>query len=165
MIASWVQGIISYHSNLLEWCIYFWTFLNTIKCRWFSPGIPVSSANKTDHHDITEMLSKVAWNTIPYPHQTITIPKTLCLYKCIYIFIPIIQSINRWFSPDTPVSSINKTYRQEITEILLKVVLNSISQNQYIKNIQKWERGMTIETTPVKYELDKSRNHENTNQH
>jgi hypothetical protein len=27
--------------------------------RWFSPGIPVSSANKTDHHDITEMLSKV----------------------------------------------------------------------------------------------------------
>ena len=71
----------------------------------------------------------------------------------------------RWFSPDTPVSSINKTYRQEITEILLKVVLNSISQNQYIKNIQKWERGMTIETTPVKYELDKSKNHENTNQH
>jgi hypothetical protein len=71
----------------------------------------------------------------------------------------------RWFSPDTPVSSINKTYHQEITEILLKVVLNSISQNQYIKNIQKWERGMTIETTPVKYELDKSKNHENTNQH
>jgi hypothetical protein len=31
MITSWVQGIISYHSNLLEWCIYFWTFLNTIK--------------------------------------------------------------------------------------------------------------------------------------
>ena len=71
----------------------------------------------------------------------------------------------RWFSPDTPVSSINKTYRQEITDILLKVVLNSISQNQYIKNIQKWDRGMTIETTPVKYELDKSKNHENTNQH
>ena len=47
----------------------------------------------------------------------------------------------------------------------MKVVLNSISQNQYIKNIQKWERGMTIETTPMKYELDKSKNHENTNQH
>jgi hypothetical protein len=27
-----------------------------------------------------------------------------------------------------------------------------------------WQ-GMTIETTPVKYELDKSKNHENTNQH
>ena len=31
MIASWVQSIISYHPNLLVWCIYFCTFLNTIK--------------------------------------------------------------------------------------------------------------------------------------
>jgi hypothetical protein len=27
-------------------------------------GTPVSSTNKTDHHDITEMLLKVALNTI-----------------------------------------------------------------------------------------------------
>jgi hypothetical protein len=32
--------------------------------RWFSPGAPVSSTNKTDHHDITEILLKVALNTI-----------------------------------------------------------------------------------------------------
>jgi hypothetical protein len=32
--------------------------------RWFSPGPPVSSINKTDHHDITEILLKVALNTI-----------------------------------------------------------------------------------------------------
>jgi hypothetical protein len=31
---------------------------------WFSPGSPVSSSNKTDRHDITEILSKVALNTI-----------------------------------------------------------------------------------------------------
>jgi hypothetical protein len=31
---------------------------------WFSLGIPVSSTNKTDHHDITEMLLKVALNII-----------------------------------------------------------------------------------------------------
>jgi hypothetical protein len=31
---------------------------------WFSPGIPVSSINKTDrHHDITELFLKVALNT------------------------------------------------------------------------------------------------------
>ena len=30
----------------------------------FSPGPPVSSINKTDHHDITEILLKVALNTI-----------------------------------------------------------------------------------------------------
>jgi hypothetical protein len=33
-----------------------------------------------------------------------------------------------WFSPGTPVSSINKTYLHDITEILLKVALNIINQ-------------------------------------
>jgi hypothetical protein len=33
---------------------------------------------------------------------------------------------SRWFSPGTPVSSTNKTDRNDITEILLKVVLNTI---------------------------------------
>ena len=40
--------------------------------RWFSPGPPVSSTNKTDHHDITEMLLKVPLNTIK-PNQTIKV--------------------------------------------------------------------------------------------
>ena len=31
---------------------------------WFSTGPPVSSTNKADHHDITELLLKVALNTI-----------------------------------------------------------------------------------------------------
>ena len=33
-------------------------------CRWFSPCPPVSSTNQTDRHDITEILLKVALNTI-----------------------------------------------------------------------------------------------------
>jgi hypothetical protein len=32
--------------------------------RWFSPGTPVSSTNKTDRHDITEILLKVALTII-----------------------------------------------------------------------------------------------------
>ena len=32
--------------------------------RWFSLGTPVSTTNKTDHHDITEILLKVVLNTI-----------------------------------------------------------------------------------------------------
>ena len=32
--------------------------------RWFSPGPPVSSTNKTDRHDITKILLKVALNPI-----------------------------------------------------------------------------------------------------
>ena len=32
--------------------------------RWFSPGTSVSSTNKSDSHDITKILLKVALNTI-----------------------------------------------------------------------------------------------------
>ena len=38
---------------------------------WFSPGLPVSSTNKTDHHDITEMLLEVALNTIKQTNKLI----------------------------------------------------------------------------------------------
>ena len=35
--------------------------------QWFSPGFLLSSTNKTDCHDITEILLKVALNTINQP--------------------------------------------------------------------------------------------------
>ena len=39
--------------------------------RWFSLGTLVSSTNKTDRHDITKILLKVALNTItPNPFNT-----------------------------------------------------------------------------------------------
>jgi hypothetical protein len=41
--------------------------------QWFSPGTQVSSTSKTDRHDITEILLKVALNTI-------TLTLTLELY-------------------------------------------------------------------------------------
>ena len=51
-----------------------WELLDAILCnkvcqwlaagRWFSPGTAVSSTNKTDCHDITEILLKVMLNTI-----------------------------------------------------------------------------------------------------
>ena len=39
-------------------------------CQWFSPGTPVSSTNKTDRHNIAEILLKVALNTINHNHMT-----------------------------------------------------------------------------------------------
>jgi len=39
-----------------------------------------------------------------------------------------VTTAGRWYSSGTPVSSINKSDRQDITEILLKVALNTISQ-------------------------------------
>jgi hypothetical protein len=46
---------------------------------WFSPGTPVSSTNKADTHEITEILLKVALNTI-YHHLPI-VEKILLLNK------------------------------------------------------------------------------------
>ena len=44
----------------------FRNFSLSVTCNrwWFSLGTPVSSTNKTDRHDITEILLKVALNTI-----------------------------------------------------------------------------------------------------
>ena len=48
--------------------------------RWFSPGLLVSSINKTDCHDITEILLKVALNTIkPNQLYCLTWPMTFFL--------------------------------------------------------------------------------------
>ena len=46
---------------------------------------------------------------------------TLCDKVCQWL------AIGRWFSPDTPVSSNKRTDRYDITEILLKVALNTIT--------------------------------------
>jgi hypothetical protein len=42
---------------------------------WFSPGTPVFSKNKTDRHDITEILLKVALNTINQTKPNIMLTK------------------------------------------------------------------------------------------
>jgi hypothetical protein len=44
--------------------------------RWFSPSSPVSFTNKTDrHHDITEILLKVALNIITLTRSNVCIHK------------------------------------------------------------------------------------------
>jgi len=44
---------------------------NVVTGLWFSLGTLVSSTNKTDRHDITEILLKVALNTINQTNQPI----------------------------------------------------------------------------------------------
>ena len=73
-------AIIAYHHGIYEFKPHSWQdVLDTTLCdkvcqrlakgQWFSPGTSVSSTNKTDRHDITEILLKVALNTIN--HKTI----------------------------------------------------------------------------------------------
>jgi hypothetical protein len=53
---------------------------------------------------------------------------TLCDKHCQWL------EAGRWFSPVTPVSSTNKTDRHYITEMLLKMALNIISQTKPTNN-------------------------------
>jgi hypothetical protein len=47
---------------------------NVIKSgRWVSPGTPVSSTNKTNHHNIAEKLLEVALNTIKQTNNQVII--------------------------------------------------------------------------------------------
>jgi hypothetical protein len=53
--------------------------------RWFSPGTPVSSTNKNNRHDITEILLKVELNTINLNHQkTVGQVSSMLLFPVIY---------------------------------------------------------------------------------
>jgi hypothetical protein len=56
--------------------------------RWFFPGPPVSSTNKTDHQNITEILLKVALNTI---NQTKPIYFWTCRVPCEHFFSSVIS--------------------------------------------------------------------------
>jgi hypothetical protein len=52
---------------------------------WFSPGTPVSSTNKTDSHDIAEILFKVALNTITHYKQIIIAQNKKTRYNIVLI--------------------------------------------------------------------------------
>jgi hypothetical protein len=53
-----------YSVGVLDTTLYDKVFQQLATGRWFSPGPPVSSTNKTDRHDITDILLKVVLNTI-----------------------------------------------------------------------------------------------------
>jgi hypothetical protein len=60
--------------------------------QWFSPGTLVSSTNKTDHHDITEILLKVTLNTTKtnkqkFDSKLYTTKLSTCLHE-INNFVP-----------------------------------------------------------------------------
>ena len=57
------RGVLEYNFNFLYVTKFFlWLTVGW----WFSPNTLVSSTNKPDRHDITEILLKVALNTINY---------------------------------------------------------------------------------------------------
>jgi hypothetical protein len=56
---------------------------------WFSPGTLVSSTNKTDRHDIAEILLKVMLNTITQFH-----PETALMY---WFFFKLLHTLKSYW--------------------------------------------------------------------
>jgi hypothetical protein len=74
--------------------------------RWFSPGTPVSSTSKTDRHDITEILLKVAINTVTHNPLMLFWIHTAKYMNYLYLLILC------HFSKNSPSSSCFLTTRQ-----------------------------------------------------
>jgi hypothetical protein len=67
------------HAILSNWDFEIIFFEVTVATgRWFSLGISVSSTNKSENHDITEILLKVALNTINQPNQPTIVTFMTC---------------------------------------------------------------------------------------
>ena len=117
----WVR--ISIRARCTTLCDKVYQWLTT--SLWFSPGPPVSSTNKTDRHDITEILLKVALNIIK-PNQTIYFQN---VYNQIYHFKYVYVSI-----------TIDPVVRYKITTVEYKIENLKISkrgnQNPYIEEEQ-----------------------------
>ena len=55
-------------------------------------GTPISSINETDRHDITEVLLKVALNTITLTPNPVEVP--MCTMLCLMLSIEVLMAIN-----------------------------------------------------------------------
>jgi hypothetical protein len=78
------------------------------------------------------MQSVLITTNVVNSHLAHVFDTTLCDKVCQWL------AAGRWFSLGTPISSINKTDRNDITEILLKVILNTITLTLEWINLSQW---------------------------
>ena len=69
---------------------------NTLLFRWFSPGTPVSSTNKTNRRDITEILLKVTLSTITSNWQNDLFRIFTTILFPLYNFLIVLFSFMMW---------------------------------------------------------------------
>jgi hypothetical protein len=92
---------------------------------WISPGPPVSSTNKTDRHDIAEILLKVALNTIK---QTISLDRFHCIL------------FSLWFQ-------VGQLRYKHFTIVHVILIVNHFSANKFHLNSQIIEASLSYYKT------------------
>jgi hypothetical protein len=91
--------------------------------QWWSTIPSISTKRIITSHHISLNIKTRSWH-MALPTRGSVLDTTLCVKVCQWL------ETGRWFSLCLLVSSTNKTDRQEITKILVKVVFNTIKQKQ-----------------------------------
>jgi hypothetical protein len=112
VINIWLPVIIYYISiNIMWYKVCQWLATG----RWFSPGPPVSSNNKTDRYDITEILLKVDLNNKPMePPRNDT---SIILLISVIICLCLVQFTDWW---------IGKLFRTLLLVLSLLLILRIV---------------------------------------
>ena len=133
----------------------FYTLYSGMAGRWFSPGTPVSSNNKTDYHNITEILLKVVLNTINQPSQLSSkyhfiIYKKLTQVQYFFQLLPLRQSVNlstkevtdsplHWYVPwqptHLPQQFTGRGYRMARWPIWPWVIISNTRDQQWVHHL------------------------------
>ena len=105
--------------------------------RWFTLGAPVSSTNKSDRHDITEILLKVALNTITLTLLELIMKSKINRYKArktlkfkSHIFYKKWQWKNHYFHCFVRFYS-HKTFEYEFCSHTWKTSNQNVRTNKY----------------------------------
>jgi hypothetical protein len=114
-----------------SWCFFFAIHSNKVyqllaHGRCFSPGTPASSTTKTGHHDIAEILLKVALNTINQTNQFKTLiglsfgtyPQLFLQKKLLIIWSKILYSETYYKSAEDRICNNLDTYIENFKQNL-----------------------------------------------
>ena len=119
-----------YYMYLITSCKYESQWFATGRC--LSPGTPVSSTNKTDRHEITEILVKVTLSTIKQTNKQYHICSKLRHVN--------MKFVNDSWQVDGFLQVLMLTPPIKLTEILLKVALNTIT----LTSLLMWWNGFFL---------------------
>ena len=116
----------------MAWCTRYSIMSVTCHKSWFSP---VSSINKTDRHDITEILLKVALNTITL---------TYCMHTHFRVWVIMKRKLKRWWSAIPSISTkrtiaFHLMFIIEEPTVVVKCIYNSTESAVLLINLCKIE--------------------------
>ena len=125
------------------------------KCRWQSPKQRLYIFSLLEHYHQTDL----PMQSVPITTQVVS---SYSVHGDAYSIQHYVMKVCRWLPTGflwvLPFSSTNKTARHNITEILLKLVLNTINQAKTIDRLQSlsslWQVSLPFQKWPIRIHAD-----------